>query len=212
MSTTTCTHCNGWGTVCSRCGKPRRRKQKSWFESSGCGCYRAKLHSCPDHKQSSWSCDICGVTRPGATKGDSYVGQIGSTLSVCSSCKAIADAAESVAVEQVLERRTGVANVAEAGERLVVERLRAELTWWREWGNRASHHLGVWSSSSYTALEERAELRREAFTRGRVKLEDIEMGRVAPGTAPAPPVAHATATGGEAVPGGGGTEGGAAAP
>ena len=32
------------------------------------------------------------------------------------------------------------------------------------------------------------------------------------GTPPAPPVAHETATGGEAVPGGGGTEGGTAAP
>lgn len=33
-----------------------------------------------------------------------------------------------------------------------------------------------------------------------------------PGTAPAPPVAHETATGGEAVPGGGGVPGGPASP
>lgn len=209
MSSTRCEKCNGWGTICKRCGRPRRRKLSKWYSSNGCGCYRARLERCPEHKPSTWSCDICGVTKVGTEHGQfGFIGDLG----VCQSCKSIAEAAESVAVEQVLERRTGVANVAEAGEHLVVERLRAEAAWWREWFLRLNQ-LGWPLLLEDVDQRAAADLRREGYERARLKLEDIETGFAkASGTAPASPVVHARETGGEAVPGRGGVPGGPAAP
>jgi len=157
VSSTTCEHCNGWGTVCTKCGKARRRKSRHWYQSKGCPCYGGRLRKCPDHQPSTWSCDVCGVKKTGTTHADAHVGE----LDVCNSCNEIAESAQLVAVEQVLERRTGVANVAEAGEASIIEALKAEVLWWRGWALKA--YVKSWFSSGFDA--ERIEHDHEALVK-----------------------------------------------
>jgi len=68
-----------------------------------------------------------------------------------------------------------------------------------------------WFATLATVARARDAEVRELVEAARASVNDAARAK-ASGTPPAPPVAHETATGGEAVPGGGGVPGGAAAP
>jgi hypothetical protein len=74
---------------------------------------------------------VCGLKRVGTESSDLGGGFVGD-LHVCAACKATAESAQAVAIDQVLGKRGGL-NTEEMAESDVVKALLDEARWWRLW-------------------------------------------------------------------------------
>lgn len=176
MSSTRCETCKGWGTICSKCGKARKLKQGRW-STKGCTCYGGKRVKCPTHEPSTWTCDVCGLKRVGTESPDVGGGRVdGTDLYACGACRATATAAQAVAIDQVLGKRTGL-NAEEMAEADVVKALLDEARWWRLWAKAVLswdwQHINPLTEDTLTfqELESRNQLRQEGFKRCNAKVQ-----------------------------------------
>jgi len=84
MPTTTCPRCDGLGTICNRCGRPRTRRKPGDF-GSVC-CRGAQIVRCSTHVQTVHKCDVCdGVMQSRGTSLEFNVEPMNRVIA-CSSC------------------------------------------------------------------------------------------------------------------------------
>lgn len=84
MPTITCPRCDGLGTICNRCGRPRTRRKPGDF-GRVC-CPRAQIVRCSTHVQTVHRCDVCdGLMLNRGTSLEFNVEPM-SRVIACSSC------------------------------------------------------------------------------------------------------------------------------
>lgn len=119
MSSTTCQTCKGYGTVCGRCGRARKRQVRNWY-GTAC-CYRAKIKRCPSHIPTAYACDVC--LKPAASVKWSSIA--GAYRDACPSCVVGWERWLAVASDAFLESLGNSPQVDAMARALAAEHVRA---------------------------------------------------------------------------------------